>query len=174
MKEYNLKEKIITIFLIITNIVVFIIYTISGDVLYNMGSLSAVDIIERKEYYRVVSCMFMHGDVEHIMSNMIFLAVLGEMLEKTLGHAKFTALYMIAGIGSSFCSVAYELLTRQFYHSVGASGAVCGLLGALLVLVIRNDGHFREITLKRMILGIFYLVYTGLRSPIVNNAAHIG
>lgn len=169
-----MKQKIVTIFFVIINIVAFLICTLSGELLYNIFSLSAQDIIERKEYYRIVSCMFMHADMEHVISNMLFVAILGEMLEKYLGHIKYFVLYMLTGIGSSLFSIAYELVSGSFYHSVGASGAVCGLIGALLVVVIKNNGRFNDISLKRVILAIIYLVYTGLKSPVVNNAAHIG
>lgn len=168
------KKYYVTFFLLFLNIGAFILYTILGDMLYNMGSLSARDIVNGQEYYRFISCMFLHGGIEHLISNMLFLVILGEMLEQEIGHLGLVILYMAAGIGSGIFSVGYELLTNQFYHSIGASGAICGLIGALLVLVIRNNGNYRELSIRRMIFAIFYLIYTGLRSPMVNNAAHIG
>lgn len=139
-----------------------------------MGSLSIVDIIERQEYYRIISCTFLHAGVEHILGNMVFLAVLGDMLEKEIGHISFGVIYLLSGVGGSLFSMGYELLTGQFYHTVGASGAVCGILGALLILVIVHHGNFATISLPRMLLAIVYLIYSGLQSPVVNNAAHIG
>ena len=94
----DLKNNYITVFLVVVNIAVFIIYTILGDVLYNITSLSAVDITDSHEYYRFFPCMFMHGSLEHLLSNMLFLAVLGDMLERAVGHGRFIVIYMVSGL----------------------------------------------------------------------------
>lgn len=174
MEKKDEKKSYITIIFVILNIIAYILYTILGEIVYNMGSLSIVDIIERQEYYRIISCTFLHAGVEHILGNMVFLAVLGDMLEKEIGHISFGVIYLLSGVGGSLFSMGYELLTGQFYHTVGASGAVCGILGALLILVIVHHGNFATISLPRMLLAIAYLIYSGLQSPVVNNAAHIG
>lgn len=174
MEKKDEKKSYITIIFVILNIIAYILYTILGEIVYNMGSLSIVDIIERQEYYRIISCTFLHAGVEHILGNMVFLAVLGDMLEKEIGHISFGMIYLLSGVGGSLFSMGYELLTGQFYHTVGASGAVCGILGALLILVIVHHGNFATISLPRMLLAIAYLIYSGLQSSVVNNAAHIG
>lgn len=174
MNQFVKKQNQITIIFAILNIIAYIIYTILGEIVYNMGSLSAVDIIERQEYYRILTCMFLHADVEHLIGNMLFIVILGEMLEQAVGHVRFVVIYLMTGIASGLFSIGYEIATSSFYHSVGASGAACGLIGALLVLVIQHHGYYKEISLRRMILAIVYLIYTGLQSPVVNNAAHIG
>lgn len=168
------KNCCITIFLIIINITAYIIYTFLGEVVYNIGSLSARPVIENKEYYRLISCMFLHGGIDHIIGNMVFLAALGEMLEREIGHVRFCILYMLSGIGGSFFSLVYMVLTIQSYSSVGASGAITGLIGALLLLVLVNNGRYASISLKRILLAVFYMIYTGLQSPVTDNAAHIG
>ena len=170
----DLKNNYITVFLVVVNIAVFIIYTILGDVLYNITSLSAVDITDSHEYYRFFTCMFMHGSLEHLLSNMLFLAVLGDMLERAVGHGRFIVIYMVSGRLGGCASVLYALISGNMYSSVGASGAISGLIGALLVLVIKNNGRYGQVSLRRMILGIVYLIYSGLQSNITDNAAHIG
>lgn len=174
MDKKEEKKSYITIIFVILNIIAYILYTILGKIVYNMGSLSVVDIIERHEYYRILSNIFLHAGIEHIFGNMLFLVALGDMLEKEIGHISFCVIYLISGIGGSLFSMGYELLSGQFYHTVGASGAVCGILGALLVIVIVHHGNFATISLPRMLLAIAYLIYSGLQSPVVNNAAHIG
>lgn len=170
----NKKKCYMTISFTILNVIAYIIYTIMGEIVYNTGSLSAVDIIDKQQYYRIISCIFLHAGVEHLFGNMLFLVILGEMLENAVGHVRFGLIYMVAGIGSSLFSMAYEVISGSYYHTVGASGAVCGLIGALLVLVIKNNGRFGALSLPRMILAIVYLIYSGTSSPVVNNAAHIG
>lgn len=174
MEQHMKKHNQMTIIFVIFNIILYIVYTIAGEIVYNIGSLSAVDIIERQEYYRILTCMFLHADAEHLIGNMLFVVILGEMLEQAIGHVRFAVVYLVTGIASGLFSIGYEVVSNSFYHSVGASGAACGLIGALLVLVIQHHGHYREISLRRMILAIVYLIYTGLQSPVVNNAAHIG
>ena len=118
--------------------------------------------------------MFLHAGIDHLVGNMIFLAALGEMLEPKIGHLSFGILYIISGIGSSIASLIYRILTMQFYNSVGASGAINGLIGALLFLVVLHNGYYGSISLRRIVLAIAYMVYSGLQSTVTDNAAHIG
>ena len=124
--------------------------------MYNIGCLDAGLVISQKEYYRIFSCMFLHMDIEHIVSNMIFLVALGQMLEMVTGHISFLIVYLFSGIGGSIFSLAYMILTAQYYTSIGASGAVFGLVGALLFLVVMNNGRYAGISLPRILFAIFY------------------
>lgn len=168
------KKYYITLLFLIINIAAYILYTFLGEVVYNMGSLDADLVIGNKEYYRLISCIFLHGSIDHIVGNMIFLAALGEMLEREIGHTRFVILYMLSGVGGSIFSLVYMVVTMQSYRSVGASGAISGLIGALLLLVIVNNGRYGDISLRRILLAIFYMIYTGLQSATTDNAAHIG
>mgnify|MGYP004700812021 FL=1 len=173
MQQFKSKDYV-TISLVIANIAVYIFCTIQGDMLYNMGSLSVVDIIDRQEYYRVLTSMFLHAGPQHIWGNMIFLAALGDMLERSIGHGRFFTIYMLAGIGGNLLSMGRELVTGQFCSTVGASGAVFGLIGALILFICRNNGNYGEVSLRRMILALVYLFYSGMQSETTNNAAHLG
>ena len=163
-----------TIIFLILNIVVYLSYTFIGEIVYNIGCLDAAQVIRQSEYYRIFSCMFLHIDIEHIVSNMIFLVALGQMLETAIGHIKFLAVYLFSGICGSMLSLAYMVLTAQYYTSIGASGAVFGLVGALLFLVVINNGRYAGISLPRIMFAIFYMIYSGYMSPQVDNSAHIG
>ena len=68
----------------------------------------------------------------------------------------------------------YELSTGSFYESIGASGAVFGLIGGLLYLVIARKGRAASISVQRMTLMILLSLYSGFQSVRVNNAAHLG
>lgn len=174
MEKYKKKNAYIAIIFVILNILSYILYTILGEIVYNIGSLSVVDIIERQQYYRILTSTFLHVGIDHIVGNMLFLIILGDMLEKEIGHIRFGIIYLCSALGGSFASMLYEILSGQYYHTVGASGAVFGLMGALLILVIANHGKFGVVSLPRMLLALAYLIYTGLQSEIVNNAAHLG
>lgn len=171
---YKIKDYYITIIFLILNIVVYMSYTFVGEIVYNIGCLDAGLVISQKEYYRIFSCMFLHMDIEHIVSNMIFLVALGQMLEMVTGHISFLIVYLFSGIGGSIFSLAYMILTAQYYTSIGASGAVFGLVGALLFLVVMNNGRYAGISLPRILFAIFYMIYSGYNSPQVDNSAHIG
>ena len=173
MQQFKSKDYV-TILLVITNIAVNIFCTIQGNVLYNMGSLSVVDIINRQEYYRILTSTFLHANPQHIWGNMIFLAALGDMLERSIGHGRFFAIYMLAGIGGNLLSMGHELATGQFCSTTGASGAVFGLIGALLLLICKNNGTYGQISFRRMIFAIVYLFYSGIQSETTNNMAHLG
>ena len=98
----------------------------------------------------------------------------GEIVEKYLGKRQYVILYFFSGITGSLFYAAYEFYTGSYMASIGASGAVFGLIGALLVIVVRHKGKYGDITLKRMGFMIVYMIYMGLRTSNVNNAAHIG
>ncbi len=170
----RVKEKYMTWMIFAINVIAYLIYIIVGESVYDWGSLSVRDIIENQEYYRILSSSFLHSGVDHIVGNMVFMVILGEMLEQEIGHGRFLAVYLLSAVGGGIFSMLYELQTGQFYHSVGASDAVTGIMGAILVLIILNRGHFGHISFGRMILALVYIMYSGMQSDVVNNAAHVG
>lgn len=173
-KTENWKNYCVTLIFLILNIAAYIFYTIAGEVVYNSGSLSANAVINNGEFYRLLSCMFLHADIAHIVGNMLFMAGLGEMLEREIGHLRFCVLYLLSGVGGSIFSLTYMVMSSQLYRSVGASGAISGLIGALLLLVIANNGRYGNISFRRIAFGICYMIYTGMQSTTTDNAAHIG
>ncbi len=83
------------------------------------------------QYYRLLTSMFLHGGLLHIGLNMLFLWMLGPQLEYVLGHVRFAVLYVVAGLGGSIASFWFSTPNTL---SVGASGAIFGLLGAYVVV----------------------------------------
>lgn len=190
MEEYNYQSEwpprtppqprkdnrlpIVTILLAAVNVIVFLICTPMGNMMYNVGSLSIVYVLGSGEYYRLITCMFLHAGIEHLFNNMLILVFLGSMLEKEMGHIRYLILYFVAGIGSGAVSMLYEYITGNVMLSVGASGAIFGIIGGMLFLVAFHNGRYGDISLRRMLFGIAYMLYSGFRNPTVNNAAHIG
>ena len=82
------------------------------------------------QWYRMVTAVFLHASLLHIGFNMLVLVMIGPTLERVLGHLRFVVLYLLAGIGGS---VASYLFSDPRVVSVGASGAIFGLMGALVV-----------------------------------------
>jgi rhomboid protease GluP len=168
------KRPFVTIALVAVNVIVFLICTFTGDLLYNKGAFGVMDIIEGKAYYRILTSMFLHADIEHLFSNMIVLYYIGEIVEKYLGHIPYAVLYFMSGIMGNVFSMMYELMTDSFFSSVGASGAVFGVEGALLFLVILHHGKLESMNVGRVAFSIAFSLYCGFTSTYVNNAAHVG
>lgn len=160
--------------LIAINILLFIISAFTGNLLYNKGAFSLYYIRQGKEWWRFITSLFLHADIDHLVGNMLLLYLAGEIIERNLGKWKFLLLYFFSGVAGSILYAAYEAETDYFVDSIGASGAVFGLVGALLVLVISYKGRYGDITLGRILFMIIYMIYTGFRTTYVNNMAHIG
>lgn len=180
LKNIN-KEKrrfkdlpFINVAIIIINILVFILCAFMPEVLYNKGAFSILLIQETKEYYRFLTAVFMHVDLDHLLSNMVVLYFLGNGLETKVGHIKYVILYFSSAIGGNLLSAVYENYYGNMFTSVGASGAIFGVIAAVFILIIVKGGRWENITLPRMLLMIAYSLYSGFMSENVNNAGHIG
>ena len=131
-------------------------------------------VLENAEYYRLIACVFLHFGIDHLMNNMVLLGALGWNLETEIGSIKFLLIYFVSGIGANLISLAMDLRTGNMAVSVGASGAVFGLLGALLWVVIRNKGKIGRLTGRGMLFMVLLSLYFCFTSTGVDNAAHVG
>lgn len=176
VRDWSLVKNLpwVNICLVAVNVIVFLICTFTGRMLYNKGASGVAFLIEDKSYYRLVTSMFLHTDVRHLFSNMIVLYYVGEIVERKLGHLRYAVLYLLSGIAGDVLSMGYELLRNDYYSSVGASGAVFGVQGALLLLVILHRGRLESLSAGRVAFVIAFSLYCGFTSSNVNNAAHIG
>lgn len=165
----------ITIVLVAINILIFLICTFTGNLLYNIGDLSPDSFLGDREYYRIVSAMFLHADSGHLLNNMLLLAGLGVMLEKEVGHTRFFLLYFLSGLGGQIVSMTYKIYAGEWYiGSIGASGAVFGLVGVLLAMSLWWTNEMENVTWQRIVFVVIYSLYSGIRSANIDNAAHIG
>ncbi|HLM59698.1 MAG TPA: rhomboid family intramembrane serine protease [Pyrinomonadaceae bacterium] len=83
-------------------------------------------------YFNFLSSMFMHGDIMHILGNMLFLWVFGDNLENMLGHVRFAAFYITCGLAAAVSQIVMD--TDSIIPMLGASGAISGVLGGYLLL----------------------------------------
>lgn len=160
--------------LVIINVIVFLLCTFTGNLLYNIGMLDIQGVFVRREYGRIIWSLFLHSDIDHIFNNMIILFFLGTMIEKEVGHIRYGIVYFLSGIGGNFLSLAIKLLTNNMVGSIGASGAVFGLDGVLLALILFSGRNLPNVTPIRVLLMIGYSLYGGFTRANVGNAAHIG
>lgn len=112
------------------SVAIYLLQLLLGDRIATEFAMRPVAIAFGADYYRLFTAMFLHASVLHIAFNMYVLFVLGPTLERILGHWRFLLLYVLAGLGGSAVSYAFSTPTTW---SVGASGAIFGLMGALLV-----------------------------------------
>jgi membrane associated rhomboid family serine protease len=126
------------------------------------------------EPWRLLTSCFLHFGFVHIGLNMWVLWDAGRITERLFGNHAFLALYLLAGLGGSAVSLAWNPLVV----SAGASGAVFGVYGALLAFVKGGGTHLPKATLKRLQKsGIGFVIYNvgfGLLASGINNAAHLG
>ena len=133
-------------------------------------------IYENHEYYRLFTCMFLHFDAEHIMNNMITLAFVGIYTERFLGHIRFFIIYIFSGLGASILSSLYymhnspEIVTI----SAGASGAVFGILGSLVIIALISKKQRENMKPLNILLIIILSISNGYLSSSIDNVAHIG
>ena len=118
------------------------------------------------EFYRLLTAAFLHGSLLHIGFNMLVLWSIGPTLERILGHSRFLVLYLVAALGGS---VASYVFSAPMTLSVGASGAIFGLMGALVVAGKRL-GY--DITQVLVLLGINVVI--GFVVPSIDWRAHLG
>ena len=172
-------EAICTVALIVINVAVFFILTMFGDTedavfMLQHGAMYEPYIIEGHEYYRIFTCLFLHFGITHLLNNMVMLGALGWNLELEIGKVRFVIIYFASGIIGNIVSLFYDLTLEQPAVSAGASGAIFGLMGALLYVVIANRGRLGRLSGRGMLVMVALSLYFGLTSTGVDNLAHIG
>lgn len=155
------------------NVLVFLICHFS-DALYRAGILSAYAVLEKGQYGRILWAMFLHSDIGHLFNNMVILFFLGAMIEKEVGHVKYGVLYFLSGIGGNFLSLLMKAVTGDMSGSIGASGAVFGLDGVLLAMVLFSGRKMDDVTPGRVVFMVILSLYNGFKGENIDNAAHVG
>lgn len=169
---------VVNTILVIINVGMFIYLTITGstmdiDYMLEHGVMYVPRIMEDGEYYRFFSCIFLHFGFQHLIGNMVVLLFLGDNVERAMGWWKYMILYLGSGLTGSLGSFLYAYKMNQGIVSAGASGAIYGVIGALLWLVICNKGRLENMTLIRVIVMIAYALYSGFTSEHIDIAAHL-
>jgi len=126
------------------------------------------------QWWRLVTSMFLHGSLLHIAFNMLALWQAGQLIERLFGSLRFATLYMIAGVCGSLASV----LWNPHVNSVGASGAIFGILGGLLAFIRREDSGVPQTIVKELRASVLpFLLFNlmaGFLYPHTDNACHLG
>lgn len=155
---------------------VFLLCLLTGDRLYVAGRCGTNLVLEQGEYWRLLTSVFLHSGFTHLGSNLLVQVLMGNAVERNLGHIKYLILYLASGIGGNVVSVLYDHAMGVNIYSVGASGAVFGVMGVLMLLIIKGRKKLQRGSsmLVRAGFALFYAVYSGFRNPYTDNAAHLG
>src|SRR5579862_3038391 len=147
----------VTQVLIVINVMVFIAETATGAPLggggggtvFDHGALAGPFISQNHEYWRLLTAGFLHDGLLHILFNMIFLYLMGPMLEPAIGRLNFTIVYFVSLLAGSFGALAFQ----PDALTIGASGACFGVLGALIVVA-----YYRGISIWQSGLGLTLII----------------
>ncbi len=173
---FSEKTPYITYALIIINIIIFLLMYIIGNgsedtrTLVDFGALSKT-LVKYGDYYRIITCAFLHIGILHLLCNMYALYIIGKDIESFFGRFKYIFIYLISTIVGSLMSLTFM---DEYTISAGASGAIFGLMGSLLYF-----GYNYRVTLnnsinKQILPIIFINLLFGFMSSGVDNFAHLG
>ena len=173
-KIFSYKQPIVTYIIIAICIILFILMELSGgstnsQVLLKYGANLDV-LVKNGEYYRLFTCIFLHIGIMHLLCNMYSLYIIGREVENLFGKIKYIIIFILSGIFGSIMSLAFTHNTI----SAGASGAIFGLLGALLYFGMHYRTYLGE-AIKRSIIPIIVInLIIGFFAEGIDLAAHIG
>lgn len=169
-KIFKSNTPVLTIILITINVLIFLygLFFDKSSMLINNFALYA-PYVRGGDYYRLISSAFLHVSLFHLLVNMYSLYIIGSQIENFFGKTKYIVIYLFSAIIGSLFSM---LFTRGV--SIGASGAIFGLLGAMLYF-----GYFYRIylgnTITSQILPVILInLLIGFSSSSIDNFAHIG
>ncbi|KAI8540350.1 hypothetical protein RHMOL_Rhmol09G0256200 [Rhododendron molle] len=151
---------------VVANIAVFVVV-----ILEKMGALEWEKVVHEHQSWRLISCIWLHAGIIHLVVNMLSLVFIGIRLEQQFGFVRIGIIYLLSGFGGSVLST---LFIRNSI-SVGASGALFGLLGAMLSELITNWSIYSNKAAALVTLVVIVVLNLGLGIlPGVDNFAHIG
>lgn len=150
----------------------------SYDAVISFGGNTRGLTLGAGELWRLLSATFLHADLMHLGMNMWALYTLGPAVERLFGARAFVAVYLAAALGGSIASLGFTLRDNPNLPTVGASGAIFGLMGALLGFALARRGTVpRELYRSLLRSSLFFIglnVLIGFSLPFIDNAAHLG
>ncbi|MBQ9611042.1 MAG: rhomboid family intramembrane serine protease [Lachnospiraceae bacterium] len=172
-----LERFTVTEILIGINILVFLLETLAGGSTTNKVALrfgaQYSPYVRKGQYYRLVTAMFLHFGIYHLLANMYSLSVIGPTLESICGRERYLLIYLGSGLAGNLATWASDSIRRKNVISAGASGCIFGLLGACLVIALLTGSRYMLSTRSILTTLAINVIY-GISSRRVNMAAHLG
>lgn len=169
----------VTALLVAANVLVFLWLEMVGsteNVLFMLqhGASEWHLVLEKGQYWRLFTCMFLHFGISHIGNNMLVLAIAGSQLEQKIGHIRYGVCYLVSGLAASLASVLWMMATDGSAVSAGASGAIYGVMGAVIALTLKERKRLGKGIVRRCAWVICLLIYGSVMQPEIDLAAHVG
>lgn len=177
---FSKKRPIVTYALLLSNFILFIVMVLSGanvfsvdvNTLREFGGLIPYNEIKNiPELYRLISCVFLHGGIMHLLINMYALYIIGPQIESFFGKTKYLIIYLGSGIIGSLLSM---LFLSSGNISIGASGAIFGLLGSLVYFGYHYRVYLGSVIKSQIIPLIVLNLGIGFVFPSIDMFAHFG
>lgn len=170
-KIFSPKKPIVTYIIIVLNLMVFLYGMLhSNDELINIFG-NNYEFVQKGQFYRLLTCMFVHGSIMHLLLNMYALYTIGPVVERYYGKSKYIFIYLVSGLlGSVFSSVFMSAGSI----SIGASGAIFGLLGSICYFTYYYRATLQGILRESIVPVIVINLIIGFMLPSVDLVAHIG
>lgn len=171
----------VTRFILVANVVVFIIDLLTGHLLTAYLSLYSLDShfnsVQTFKAFQLITHMFLHGSFGHIFFNMFGLYIFGRVLETALGSQKFFFLYFLSGLGAAGLQLLVFSIQNEAVPMIGASGAIMGITAAFAVIFPNVELMllFLPVPVKAKYFVPFFLVlelFFGVANFKVDNIAH--
>lgn len=176
-KKLKYKDNLVTYILIAINVLIYILTAIISRNIYDIDSYTLLvfgakvnELINNGQPWRLVTCAFLHGGLAHIAFNMYALKIIGSEVEYAYGKVKYIGIYLISAIGASLFSYIFNADSI----SVGASGAIFGLFGAMLIFGIKNRNKIGKEYIINLFKVIVINIIIGVTISNIDNSAHIG
>ena len=175
----NIRAEYVTIALVVVNVITYLVLewlgdTTNGFFMAEHGAMYPDFIRINHEWWRIITAGFLHFGAVHLVNNMVILYCMGSRLERVTGHLKYFLIYLVSLIGAGLLSYGMMLRTGDYAVSAGASGAIFGVIGGFLWIVILHRGRFEQITTRGIMMMIVLTIYYGFSSAGIDNWGHIG
>lgn len=175
----NIRAEYVTIALVVVNVITYLVLewlgdTTNGFFMAEHGAMYPDFIRINHEWWRIITAGFLHFGAVHLVNNMVILYCMGSRLEHVTGHLKYFLIYLVSLIGAGLLSYGMMLRTGDYAVSAGASGAIFGVIGGFLWIVILHRGRFEQITTRGIMMMIVLTIYYGFSSAGIDNWGHIG
>lgn len=175
---FSPKRIIFTNIISLICILMYVIVGIYGNNFFNFDAnvlakfgANNILLVKNGEIYRLLTCAFLHVGLIHLVVNMYSLRVIGPSVEGLIGKGKFVFIYLISAISASLMSLVF---VDSNIVSVGASGAIFGLMGALLYFGYHYRLYLNNAIKTQIIPVILFNLIIGFMMPGIDNGAHIG
>ena len=174
--KFNMQKPVVTYTLIAVNVLIYAIMTIVGQLkgwnqneqLFYFGAKVNL-YIDNGQYWRLITCMFLHVGIVHLLCNCYAIYIYGPIVERLYGRARYLAIYFISGLMGSLLS--YLLSPAA---SAGASGAIFGLIGCMFYFRKRHKDLFKRIFGWNLFLVLGLNLFLGFAQSGIDNFGHIG